>query len=384
MITVKSQLISVLILAVICVSAPAAEPNKPGAESKFMAFEEPNQFKTELTFEISTKEKQLGRIDELTEFKFKDYVKPKYVAIFTMSDLSRFYDKPDPITRDMVTTKMILATSAGRSMSEMQKELLKTGKVFSIFSVIARKKKFGMVSHTVREMEIGLYAFNVDDAKLITRAFVETMNKKAREKLPPLLEEFMAERKQRLQEFREEMEGIKKKLTEKEPELKSAESAYRKFKNTDRYEIFADTDADEKTKKTIAQMNEMLSIIDIELAGIREKLNVIEQYRKSANFSKATLDKLEQMFVEQMVELRGTEGRKEAAIKLREKDKQFCDLYEAWTNLGNEVDLLRSNLKSREKRIRFCEEEIANPPPELLPPKVLRNKVTIYPLLAEE
>ncbi len=384
MITTKSQLLSVLILTVICVSSPAAEPNEPGAASKFMAVEEPNQFKAELTFEISTKEKQLGRVDELSEFKFKDYIKPKYVAIFTMSDLSRFYDKPDPITRDMITTKMILATSAGKSMSEMQKELLKTGKVFSIFSVIARKKKFGMVSHTVREMEIGLYAFNVDDAKLITEAFIETMNKKAREKLPPLLDKFMAERKQRLQEEREKIADIKNKLAVKELELKSAESKYKTLKNTDRYKFLADTDADEKTKKAIAQMNEMLSIIDIELAGIREKLNVIEQYRKSANFSKATLDKLEQMFVEQMIELRGTEGRKEAAIRLREKDKQFCDLYDTWIHLDAEVQNLRIRINNDEKKVLYCEEEMANPPPELLPPKVLGNKVTIYPVLAEE
>jgi len=384
MITVKSQLISVLILAVICVSAPAAEPNETEATSKFMAVEEPNQFKAELTFEISKKERQLGMIDELSSYKFKNYVKPKYVAIFTMSDLSRFYDEPDPITRDMVTTKMILSTSAGRSMSEMQKELLKTGKVFSIFSVIARKKKFGMVSHTVREIEIGLYAFNVDDAKLITEAFVETMNKKACEKLPPLLDKFMNERKQKLQEYRERIADIKKKLAEKELELKSAESAYKTLKNTDRYKFLADTDADEKTKKAIAQMNEMLSIIDIELAGIREKLNVIEQYRKLANFSKATLDKLEQMFVEQMVELRGTEGRKEAAIRLREKDKKFCDLYDAWTGLYNEVQNLRIRIDNDEEKVLYYEEEIANPPSELLPPKVLRNKVTIYPVLTEE
>jgi hypothetical protein len=384
MIKIKSHLISVLILVVICVSAPAAEPNEPGAASKFMAGEEPNQLKTELTFEISKKERQLGIIDELSKVKFKNYVKPKYVAMFSMSDLTRFYNGPDPITRDMVMTKMILSTSAGRSMSEMQKELLKAGKVFSFFSVKAGSKKFGRFLRTVREIEIGLYAFNVDDAKLITRAFIETMNKKAREKLPPLLDKFMNERRQRLQESRERIADIKNKLAEKEPELNSADSAYKTLKNTDRYKILADTEAYEKAKAAIVQMNEMLSILDIELAGIREKLNVIEQYRKLANFSKATLDKLEQMFVEQMIELRGAEARKEAAVKLRDQDKQFCDLYDAWTGLGSGVGILRSNLEDNERRARFCEEEIANPPSELLPPKVLQNKVTIYPVLAEE
>lgn len=383
MITTKRQLISVLISAVICVSALAAEPNESGAASKCMAGEEPNQFKTELTFEVSAKERQLGMIDELSKLKFKDYVKPKYVAMFSMSDLTRFYNGPDPITRDMVMTKMILSTSAGRSMSEMQKELLKAGKVFSFFSVKAERKKFGIVSRTVREIEIGLYAFNVDDAKLVTDAFIETMNKKAREKLPPLLEEFTAKRKQRLQEEREKIADIKNKLAEKEPELRSAESKYKMLKNTDRYKILADTEAYEKAKAAIVKMNEMLSILDIELAGILEKLNVIEQYRKSDQFSKATLEKLEQMFVEQMIELRGTEARREAAVRLRDQDKQFCVLYGVWSGLGNEVGLLRGDLEGRERRVLFYEEEMANPPDELLPPKVLGNKVTIYPVLAE-
>ena len=366
MITAKRQVLSVLILVVICVSALAAEPNEA---------------KTELKFEISKKERQLG-IEEHS--KFRNSVKPKYVAIFTMSDLSRFYDEPFIGIRDPETAKMMLATSAGQSMSGIQKELLKAHKVISTIGSTEKRNKLNLISHTVRESEFGLYAFTAEDAKLATKAFVETMNKKAREKLPPLLEKFMNERKQRLQEYQERLTDTKKKLTEKEPELKSAESAYKTLKNTDRYKILADTEAYEKSKATIAQMNEMLSILDIELAGIREKLTVIEKYRESDKFSKATLEKLEQMFVEQVVELRGAEARKEAAIDLRDRGKQFCDFFNDWTGLEGEVQNLRSSLRSIEKRVRFYEEEIANPHPRLLPPKVLQNKVTIYPVLTEE
>jgi hypothetical protein len=360
MITAKRQLMSVLILAVICVSALAAEPNEP---------------ETELKFEISAKERQ---------WEFSGPIKPKYVAIFSMSDLSKLYTQPNFSGTESKMINMILATSSGQSMSEIQKELLKAGTAISTSETTFKKEKYGSVSYRVDEEKIGLYAFTVDDAKLITEAFIETVNKKAREKLPPLLEEFMAERKQRLQEEREKIADINNKLAEKEPQLNSADSAYKTFKNTDRYKILADSEACEKAKAAIVKMNEMLSILDIELAGIHEKLNVIEQYRKSANFSKATLDKLEQMFVEQMIELRGTEARKEAAVKLRDQDKQFCVLYDIWTGLENVVGLLRSELEDREKMVRFCEEGMANPHPELLPPKVLQNKVTIYPVLAEE
>ena len=362
----KLQLVITLILFYICAQALATEPNET---------------KTELKFEISKKERQLGIAERSI---FRNSVKPKYVAIFSMSDLSRFYDEPDLETHDMETAKMILATSAGQSMSEIQKELLKADKVIFTISRKSGRKKLSMVSNEYRESEFGLYAFTAEDAKLSTEAFIETMTNKAREKLPPLLEEFMNERKQALQVCRERIADIKNKLTEKGPELKSAESAYKTIKNGDRYKILADTEAFEKARETIAQMNKMLSILDIELSGIRGKLGIIEKYRESGKFSKATLEKLEQMFVEQMIELRGAEARKGAAIKLRDQDKQFCDFFDAWTGLDNEVKHLRDNLNSYENRVRYLEESIANPHPHLLPPKVLQNKVTIYPVLVEK
>jgi hypothetical protein len=350
----------------ICASAPATEPNEAI---------------TELTFEISSEEREL-RIQERSEFR--DSVKPKYVAIFSMSDLSKFYRKVVIGVHHPVTTKMMLDTSAGQSMSEIQKELLKAAKVISTIGTTSKRKQLSRVTYRIDDTEFGLYAFTIEDAKLVTEAFVETMTIKAREKLPPLLEEFMNEGKQRLQEYRERIADIKKKLTEKEPELKSAEPTYKTLKNTDRYRIFADSEAFEKARETIAQMNKMLSILDIELAGIREKLAVIEKYRESDKFSNATLEKLEQMFVELMVELKGAMARKDAALKLRNQDKQFCDFFNAWTGLDSEVKRLRDKLRNDEKMLRAYEEEVADPHPELLPPKVLQNKVTIYPVLAEE
>jgi hypothetical protein len=343
---------------VICVSALATEPNET---------------KTELQFEVST------RLTSKRLMKFAGPVKPKYVARFSIRDLSRISEELDFWTDYPALRKMILATSAGKSLSEVQKELLKAGGVISTSTGFVKVQ-----TYEVQETEYGLYAFTIDDAKNMTRAFIEIMTKIAREKQPPLLEKFINERKQKLQEYQERIADINKKLTAKEPELKPAETAYKTLKDTDRYKILADSEAYEKAKATIAQMNEMLSILEIELSGIQEKLQIIGQYRESDKFSNATLEKLEQMFVEQMVELRGAMGRKDAAINLRDRDKQFCDFFDAWTGLENEVESLRNDLKSVEKRVRYCEEEIANPHPDLLPPKVLRNKVTIYPVLVEE
>jgi hypothetical protein len=356
MVTTKCQLLSVLILAVICMSTFATETNEA---------------KAELKFEISTILGSKGLM------KFTSPVEPKYVAKFTMSDLSEICLELD-LHRDYpALTKMILATSAGQSMSEIQKELIKADRVISTITSASIVKD---QDYFMRETEFGLFAFTVDDAKNMTRALIEILTKIAHEKQPPMLEKFINEQKQKLQEYQEKIADTKKKLSEKESELKSVESAYKTLKNTDHYKTLADTEAYEKARETIAQMNKMLSILEIELSGIQEKLEIIEKYRESDKFSKATLEKLEQMFVEQMVELMGAMGRKEAALKLRDRDKQFCDLFNAWVSVESEVVNLRNSLRNDEEKVHFYEKEIANPRTYLLPPKVHENKVTIYPL----
>ncbi len=55
-------------------------------------------------------------------------------------------------------------------------------------------------------------------------------------------------------------------------------------------------------------------------------------------------------------------------------------LFSLWNNLDSEVNLLNYDLESSENSLRDVEEILANPVPEMLPPKVFQNKVTIYPV----
>jgi hypothetical protein len=92
------------------------------------------------------------------------------------------------------------------------------------------------------------------------------------------------------------------------------------------------------------------------------------------------VDKLDQMFVEQLVELRGVEARKKAALKIRNREKEFLNLFSQWNNLNVEVKRLKQDLEKSEKRILLDKKNLANPTPEMRPPKVYQNKVTIYPV----
>ena len=141
------------------------------------------------------------------------------------------------------------------------------------------------------------------------------------------------------------------------------------------------------------QMDKMLDTLEIELAGIREKLEAIEEYRKEYRRTKGlprkalsdeTVDKLDQMFVEQMVELRGVEARIKAASRIRNREKAFLDLFSQWSNLDSEVNRLKHDLEISENSLRDVEKILADVVPgmlpQLLPPKVFQNKVTIYPV----
>jgi hypothetical protein len=136
-------------------------------------------------------------------------------------------------------------------------------------------------------------------------------------------------------------------------------------------------------------MDKTLDVLEIELAGIREKLKVLESYRRTKRlprkeFSDEMVDKLDQMYVEQMIELRGAKAREAVTLRIRGREKGFLDLFSQWSNLDSEVNRLKQNLEISENNLRDVEKTLANPLPEMLPPKVYQDRITIYPVLVED
>jgi len=142
-------------------------------------------------------------------------------------------------------------------------------------------------------------------------------------------------------------------------------------------------------------MDKMLDVLNIELAGIREKMSVINEYRKTPQNKEdweqrrrlplpdGMISKLDQMFVEQTIELKSAEAREQAAIKIRDRDKAFVDLHIQWKNISAEVHSLKTDLKDSERNVKAIEERLADPDWDLLPPEIYQDKVTIYPVVIE-
>ncbi|MHC4120478.1 MAG: hypothetical protein ACYSWO_23535 [Planctomycetota bacterium] len=110
----------------------------------------------------------------------------------------------------------------------------------------------------------------------------------------------------------------------------------------------------------------------------------IEKFRQTKSigghrFSDQTLDKLDQMMVGQMIELRNVEARKQSALKIRGRDKAFVEALSNWQKLDNAVNRLVRDRGLFAKRQQQSEARLADDPDKQLP-VVYQNKVMIYPI----
>ena len=327
---------------------------------------ETSEDETKLKFEINNDKSQLW-LSSRPDTPGQGPIKPTHVAVL-------YIRRPNELSRGHKEILQILNTSAGRSLSEQQRKFLSTSSALTWLGE-DRIRNHDMVL---------LYAISEEDAKKTVQAYLEIPKNKANARMQEY-EEYLKDRKEKIID-------IKKTLPEKQKQANEMEPKYMEIKKN-RYFSLSDDEAYEKAKETMLEMDKMLDVLEIELAGIREKMSVINEYRKTPQDMQAImrreklpegmLVKLEQMFIEQTIELKSAEARKQAAITIRDRDKAFVDLFIQWNNLSGEVYNLKANLESSEKRVPEMEEILTNPTPNLLPPEIYQNKVTIYPVLAE-
>jgi len=325
---------------------------------------EPNEAKIELKYEISDDEQEWLMTDKRGNIE-KDRVvagliKPSHVAELFISSY-------------LPSAEILLETSAGKNMSEQQRRFLTT-----TAGTISMIGPYGKSIRGYRHFR--LYAISEDDAKKMAQSMLEY---RANDLIADY-ERCLAQRK----ELEEKITDIKKELPEKQKQAKAAESKCMEIKDS-RYFSLPDSDAIKKAKETMLQMDKMLDVLEIEFAGIQEKLKSIEKFRSTKSlgghrFSDETLDKLDQMIVEQMIERRSVEARKKAALKIQSREKGFLDLFSQKSSLEARVRTSRKSLNDSERRLYEIERVLSDMGPDKLLPKVFQNKVTIYPVRVED
>jgi hypothetical protein len=229
-----------------------------------------------------------------------------------------------------------------------------------------------------------LYAVSEEDAKKTARAYLETVTERiiaAKQRYEKQLNETITQ-----------ISEIEKGLPEKNKQAEEAKLKYKEAKDA-RYFSLDDGEAYDRAKETMFQMDKMLDALEIELAGIREKLGAINEYRKPAqdvqdvvrrrSLPDGMMAKLEEMFVEQTIEFKSAEARKQTALKIRDREKAFLDQFKQWDNLEVEATNLSKSLGDSRRRKTLIEGQLKNPRPDMMPPIIYQNKVTIYPVLTK-
>jgi len=263
----------------------------------------------------------------------------------------------------MLKPESFLQTSAAAAMTAKQREFIEASDAFTSMGPDQKVRNHKLFF---------LYAVSEEDARRMIEAFIEILSEKAnRRRL-----EYVTE----LRKNQEEMAKAKGLLPGKEALLPTVKANYEKSKEY-AHAFSADTEAAEHAKQTMLEMSRMLDTLDVELAGIREKLKVIQDYwSQDGKWTKEAFAKLQELQIIQTIELKGAEARRKAAVAIRQREKDFLDLFDQWTSLDSEVKGFRSTIDNRQKHIAQYEAILANPKPDMLPPQIYQNKVTIYPV----
>jgi hypothetical protein len=317
----------------------AAEPNQPESRVKIKISDQPKSWVRNYPGEAG-----VGPI------------KPRYVAELFVLGARGVLD----------LRKASSGSHAAGSMSREQLDFLDTCDAFA---------QMGSGQIVRNHDHFLLYAVSEADARRMIEGFIEILGERPRQ--------IHLQYVDKLRGYQEEMAKAKGLLPGKEALLLTVKAEYDKSKEY-AHAFSADTEAAEQAKQTIVEMGKMLDTLDVELAGIREKLNVINDYwSKRGEMSEAARGKLQEMEIEQMVELKGAEARRKAAVGIRQREKDFLDLFDQWLSLDSEVKGLRSTIDNRQEHIAEYEAILANPKPDMLPPKIYENKVVIYPVQAD-
>ncbi len=347
----KIQLVMVLILACIYVPVFGVEPNLPKTKPRFEMNSEEQQWQVEG-----------GKIG-------KGPVVPTHVAELFLPYSEEYLPKSNP-QRIM----RMLKTAPGQSMSAEQRGFLSTAQEDAI-AIIDR------YDTVLRHYKIHLYAMSEKDARKTAEAFIEALADKS---------EKIRSYKDHTRSLQREIFRTKRKILDKEAEVEVALNNLREsIKNVH----YLSTD---EAKRAISELNTMVNNLDIELAGMKAKLQAIREHQERQKAIKdkkleeginreGILLKLEDMWIDLLIELQVAEARKETATDLRMRAEDFCKKIDAKkAEFQKDVNKLKMNITFFEQEIHEFEEKLADPDMATLAPKVFQNKVTIYPVRVEE
>jgi len=282
----------------------------------------------------------------------------------------------------------LMKTSAGKSISPLQRDFLKTGKAISVplrDTVIRRTGELGFIYDRGRII-YNLYAVSKDDVKKMAEAFAEVFLKQNNATLKPFLDGYLNKHNDKLRQYQKRVTETKAQIPEKEKELEELQTELDKLKERGYYQ------SEDQAQKAILELNAMLHTENIELAGMQAKRKAIEMHRarvsqmvenqaetdrKTINWEPILLN-LEQKYIDVMIDFEVAKARQETALDLRGQAHFFITKMNKAREVSQRVGNLKASLKRHESDVRRVETVLANPEPDMLPLRL--DIVDIYPV----
>ena len=325
----KTQLAIGLILSFTYASGICSEPNQPAIELKFLS--------------------SASLLDVALENS--PPIKPTNAAVFTVQ--WRFEPTGEPNVADLLTT------SAGKSFSARQRELLKTEQNLWLDSSISETymskndMPFGSATYTA-------FAVSEQDAKKMGRAVLEFLIREEKETARRMKKDHLEKLTTMQSKLREDMAKAKEEIEAKEREVSSAKKEYEGAVRSSPYSLHPANEVPREVLKTISEMDKMLDLLNIEIVGIQSKLSAIKRYsNENETLGRGTLVMtLREMAIRQEIELISAESRQQATMTIKKREEVLYNLFETLCGIEQEVRNLEDKVKQITNRIRYLDQDI--------------------------
>lgn len=371
-------LISVLFI-VFCVPVLTRGKDKVEENTGSQVREEPNQPARKLEFK--TEQKPISWAIEKNE-------DPTPIIPIYMAYLNIYWYHGEP--NDPNGTSL-LKTSAGKSLSDLQRDFISTERAIVVDSVRTGARPGGYSSQLGNfpwgRKHYSLFAVSEADAKKMAFALVEFLaqrgNTNAQRRMKNHFQKLLDVQKQTT----EKVAQAKEQLPDKENESTAAYGKYKDAVKNSIYSLHSLNEVPDELRKTIFDMNKMLDTLNIEIAGIKAKISAIERYtsHKDVLNTPDLKGMLAQMTIRENIELIGAETRRKAILNGKKHQEYMYGLYNHRRSLEKECIRLSGSSVRGARDLRAIEKELA----ELQASRthsfeVVGNTVTIYPVRVRE
>ncbi|MBN1363021.1 MAG: hypothetical protein JW993_20650 [Sedimentisphaerales bacterium] len=222
---------------------------------------------------------------------------------------------------------------------------------------------------------VNFYAVSEQDAKIMAWALIDSFAANAQRSTAMYQRE--------LTEYRQRLAENQKALPEQQKLLEQAQQSYERAKKST-YPLNTDEEASQLAKELVLQMDRQIKTLDIDLAGVRGKLKVINEYLARQDLDNDVIETLEAQRIEQTIELSGLEARRQAIRQVRDEQQRFWDLVRLRTEREDSVKKLKKALEQDEERIRGTTGVLEHGWGDTVPPAVYQNKVILYRIEAKD